>query len=50
MLTDAKDTVPDAAMSTVAAFCAPDGFVTWNEKMYSVPAVTVWPEYTVRSN
>ena len=36
-----NDADPDAAMFTVAGFCAIDGLTIWNEKMYSVPRVTV---------
>jgi len=50
MVTVVSDTVPDAAMFTVAPFCAAKGFVTWNENIYSADTTTVWPVCTVRVN
>ena len=39
--------VPEAAMVTVASFCAVDGFVIVHENEYVVPAATIWFVNTV---
>jgi hypothetical protein len=42
--------VPEASILAAAASCAADGFVISNEKMYWIPAGTVWPVKTVSVN